>query len=260
MERFTDAFKATGGPEMGIGSQIESQLEHLSTRLVDSADGRAMSPVSKLPWKLFDLLQLGTRRGIELTESAVREMNRKSVGSASVLTRGVFETSCLVHYAIHLMECAVQKPNEFDVEKLSSFIDNTLLGRGPKAKKFILYEQFKVTNILTIIDKLEKALEFPLAEMYEAQSEHSHPNAPAMILLYTTHHDGGVAHFTSRNEERGRVSMLLLMASLLSALELFKQAHEKQRLLADQFATLVELKIRERGTWPDDTEFPVKRG
>ena len=150
------------------------------------------------------------------------------------------------------------QPNDADVDDLSKFLDNHLLGGGPKAKTFVLYENFKVTNILTHMEKLQSTYNFPMLEMYEGLSEHSHPNAAAMMLLYTDNIDGGVAQFTDRNEERGRVSMLLVMTALLTSLQLLNMANEMRAHMSDDLATLVELKIHKRGNWPNDLEFPIK--
>ena len=61
-------------------------------------DGYLLSPVSSIPSKAADLLQLGTRRSVDLAESAIREMNREALNSSCILTRAVLETGCLMLY------------------------------------------------------------------------------------------------------------------------------------------------------------------
>ena len=58
---------------------IDAALGELAARKVPEIDGYLLSPVSSLPSKIADLLQLGTRRSIDLAESAIREMNLEQV-------------------------------------------------------------------------------------------------------------------------------------------------------------------------------------
>src|SRR5205807_878790 len=60
---------------------IDSALAELQARKVAEIDGYLLSPVSSIPSKVADLLQLGTRRSVDLAESAIREMNREALNS-----------------------------------------------------------------------------------------------------------------------------------------------------------------------------------
>ncbi|MEQ1760350.1 MAG: hypothetical protein ABL986_18695 [Vicinamibacterales bacterium] len=51
--------------------RIHDGLERLIERKVPEIDGYLLSPVSSLPSKVADVLQLGIRRTIDLTESAI---------------------------------------------------------------------------------------------------------------------------------------------------------------------------------------------
>jgi hypothetical protein len=141
---------------------IDAALAELAARKVPEIDGYLLSPVSSLPSKIADLLQLGTRRSIDLAESAIREMNLEQVNSSCLLARAVLETCCLMFHLSEQVRQAVQKPEQADLDKLNEFAANMLMGSGPKAKTFYFKEGYVVTNILTIIEKLDKRLETPL--------------------------------------------------------------------------------------------------
>jgi hypothetical protein len=67
-------------------TRIEDTLQGLISSRVNESDGFALSPVSRFPAKIAILMQVGLRRTIELTEAAIREANRVSLVSTSVLT------------------------------------------------------------------------------------------------------------------------------------------------------------------------------
>src|SRR6266568_5165919 len=99
MESFSEELKALYG-DRDEPAKIERALSRLNELKVDSSDGLSLSPVSRLPSQLFELVQFGVRRGIELGEAAVREINRLNVSSSSALVRGVLETACLLYDTI----------------------------------------------------------------------------------------------------------------------------------------------------------------
>ena len=94
MERFSGAIRSAY-EEHECPPDIHEALGRLIERKVPEIDGYLLSPVSSLPSKVADVLQLGTRRTIDLTESSIREINREQVISSCLLVRGVLETACL---------------------------------------------------------------------------------------------------------------------------------------------------------------------
>lgn len=76
MERFDASIKADF-PEHNTPGDIETALDTLHKLKVAECDGIGMSPVSKVPAQILILVQVGLRRTIELTEGAIREINRR---------------------------------------------------------------------------------------------------------------------------------------------------------------------------------------
>ena len=113
---------------------IDAALAVLAPRKVPEIDGYLLSPVSSIPSEVADLLQLGTRRSIDLAESTIRETNREQLNSSCVLARAVLETSCLMLYISLQVRRAVQDPTKADFDKLNTFMTDTLVGSGRKAK------------------------------------------------------------------------------------------------------------------------------
>jgi hypothetical protein len=246
-------------PEDGSCDDIDNALRELAARKVPAIDGYLLSPVASLPSKIADLLQLGTRRTIDLAESAIREMNLQQVNSSCLLARAVLETCCLMLYLSKQIRQTVQEPDEADFDVLNKFAINMLVGSGPKAKTFYFMEGFVVTNILTIIEKLDKKLETPFMGFYEGLSEYAHPNAHGMALTYAEAHKVCVTTYTDRKESTTTASLGLAISALASALQMAEMANEHWEEDRLQFTLLAEKDIHEQGTWPKDIPYPIPR-
>ena len=167
-------------------------------------DRLLVSPVSSLPSKVADVLQLGTRRTIDLTESAIREINREQVISSCLLVRGALETACLMWDLTRRVTKNVRAGSH--LTDLNTKVTNTLLGSGKKAKTFKFFENHVAQNILTIIQRLDKELDAPFGGFYEGLSERAHPNAHGMVFVYAEAHKAGVTTFTDKNGSYVKVS------------------------------------------------------
>ncbi|MDD9998754.1 MAG: hypothetical protein OXQ89_13520 [Rhodospirillaceae bacterium] len=243
---------------------IDAALAALVSRKVPTIDGYHLSPVSIIPSKVADLLQLGTRRSIDLAESTIREANREQPNSSCVLARAVLETSCLMLYISFKVRRAVQDPTGAEFDKLNTFLTDTLVGSGKKAKTFYFREGHFVTNILTIMEKLEKELATPgqpraFVGFYEGLSEYAHPNAHGMALMYVETHKTCVTTYTNLNQSRADVSLVLAICTLASALQSADMANQYWDADRSGFISLCEKAIHDAGTWPTDIPYPVPR-
>ena len=257
MEWFSHDFKKIHAAS-GIPAQIEARLTELIDLKVPSCDGIGLSPASKLPAKVFILMQVGLRRTIELAEAAMREMAKEDVSSTCVLVRAALETACLLWEVMRQVETAVKKGDIAGVEELNRSISSALL--GGKSKKWALSDEIMARNVLTIIQKLTKQLDVPLVGFYEGLSEYAHPNYHGMMATYTVvGHEGGITKFTSHREGRTKASMTLALGALATSLDVVEHALTMRGALSNRFSTLVEKKIHEGGTWPGDVEYPVQR-
>ena len=238
---------------------IDAALAVLASRKVPEIDGYLLSPVSSIPSKVADLLQLGTRRSIDLAESTIRETNRSQLNSSCVLARAVLETCCLMLYISLQVRHVVQDPTEAVFDKLNTFMMSTLVGSGPKAKTFYFRKGYFVKNILTIMEKVDKELGTPFLGFYEGLSEHAHPNAHGMALAYVDTHKACVTTYVNQNASRVDASLALAIGALASALQIADMAHQYWDADREAFILLHEKMIYDRGTWPKDTPYPIVR-
>ena len=258
MKTFTAEFRELHQHDDDI-TRVEETLAKLQGWLVTSIDGRALSPVSKLPAKLFDLLQVGLRRTIELAEAAVREMNGGNVVVSYVLVRATFETACLMLDASRLAKKTVAKNDIALLNDVDKFLMDVLVGF--KSKGWGFSEEYIARNVLTIIQRLSKELDIELMWYYEGLCEYAHPNYFGMLGTYQTPPPPGefVVQFGSPSEERLQISMKMVIGALAMGLEMMALALTNQDEVMPAFVDLCERDIHQGGTWPKGLEYPIKR-
>jgi hypothetical protein len=257
MEWFASSLKRKlNDPDL---DKIEAVLEGLAAQKEKYTDTRALSPVSKMPFKIHDLLQIGLRRILELSDASVRELNRQNVSSSMVLVRAVFETSCLLFDAANRVVAASAKDDVKELDELDKFLMDVLMGF--KSKEWGFSEEFAARNVLTIIQRIGKQLGIDLMWYYEGLSEHAHPNYLGMMSVYRlTSEDGNpiVRYADSPNEARD-TSIGIAIGGFAMAVEMMNMALVRYAEVAGRFTTLAERQIHEAGTWPREVEYPVKR-
>jgi hypothetical protein len=151
----------------GALKAIEERLPKLAALRVDQSDGFKLSAVSKIPAKVAVLMQAGLRRTSELSEAAVDQMKAQRIVNMVVLVRAAFETACLLYDVVLKCEKVVEKNDIQELDKFNTYVSNILLGHGPKAKTFVLAEEYVVQNILTVIQRLSKELHAPFEGFYQ---------------------------------------------------------------------------------------------
>ena len=256
MEQFSGAIQSAY-EEHGCPRHLHEALGRLIERKVPEIDGYLLSPVSTLPSKVADILQLGTRRTIDLTESSIREINREQVISSCLLVRGVLETACLMWDLTSRVTKDVSAGT--DLTYLNTKATNTLLGSGRQTKKFKFFENHVVQNILTIIQRLDKELDAPFEGFYEGLSEHAHPNAHGMVLVYAETHKACVTTFTDKKGARVTWPLSFALKSLASSLDIVEKALEEWEEVKLDLILLAEKQIHGKGTWPTDVPYPIPR-
>jgi hypothetical protein len=257
MEKFTRDFRELHQDD--DVDKIDETLARLESWLVPEMDGRALSPTSKLPAKLFDLLQVGLPRTIELSEASIREMNRGNVTASCVLVRAILETTCLLLDASRLADKTIQKNETAMLNDVDKFLMDVLVGF--KSKEWGFSEEYIARNVLTIIQRLSKELGIDLMWFYEGLSERAHPNYLGMLGTYQTAPPEGefVVKFHAPAGEGLKLHMSMAIGGLAIATEMMRMALQKFDEIATAFAVLAERDIYEGGTWPEGMEYPVKR-
>lgn len=255
MEQFTEAFGQRIGEE--DLRKIEQLLASLPERSDKWTDVRALSPVAKLPFKIYDLLQIGLRRSLELGDASVRELNRENVTTSMVLVRSLFETTCLLFDAARRVAAVTDENDVSKLDELDKFLMDVLFGF--KSKELGFSEEYTARNVLTIIQRITKQIGVDLMGFYEGLSEHAHPNYLGMMSVYRQPAEVGnpVVRFCDGPSEARDASLKTAISGLAIALEMLEMTMNQHAKSKGQFAALCERQIYEAGTWPQGIEYPV---
>ena len=126
------------------------------------------------------------RRGLELTEGVVREINSHAVINGVILARALLETACLLWNASDKVIRFIEEDLPDKVSDLNDQIEKLLLGsRISRYTQQADLHSPEAINILTIIDKINK--ETPgFREVYDDLSDVAHPNISGVSLPYAT--------------------------------------------------------------------------
>jgi hypothetical protein len=258
MERFDENIKRDF-PEHNTPNDIEAALDTLHSLKMAACDGLALSPVSKVPAQVFILLQVGLRRTIELSEAAIREINRRHLVTAALLSRGTIETSCLLWDVMRQIESVVEKGDTAKIKELLEVLSKSLL--GGKAKDVMIDDSIVARNVLTIIGHLSKKLSVPLDGFYARLSEFAHPNYHGMMATYTVEGGGDTAIkvFCDRRVSSERTLILTAVGAVATSCSIVVESFTIAAAEMEAMAILAEKEIYESGRWPTDEPYPVNR-
>ena len=121
---------------------------------------------SKIPFKVLSLREILIHRTSALATAAVEMFEQRRLVPAVVLARAIVET---VAVTFNLHKQLVEFCDSKDVEKIDDFVSRGLVGERRSDASV------KATNVLTLIDHVEKALP-GFRQSYDGLSEYAHPN------------------------------------------------------------------------------------
>ncbi len=215
-----------------------------------------LSPVAKIPQKIFDLLQIGLRRNLELAASFINTFNSELFIPLFVIARAVLETGCLVYeFGSRVDHISKQNDNtllsDFDenVTKALLGVKSNLWGGDP--------QQCTAFNVLSIIDRLKKTKAPELRNWYDALSEYAHPNFHGMLAVYAKFNEGTYEnHYIDRPFNQESEILDIPLKAFAAGMQ---QTTESIDLLNENltvFIKLCEEVIYDRGTWPKNIPYP----
>lgn len=154
--------------------------------LVPDFYGKGKMP--RLPIKMMLLMQNGIRRGIELSESMVRDTNAFSYTPVFTSSRSLFELASLIFDAYDRMARIHTSWDTRSYLEFSEHLDNVILGwksdewhpGRDKAEDLAL----KAKNVITIMKRIDEKHVKGYFSLYELLSEVAHPNYMGMMEAY----------------------------------------------------------------------------
>lgn len=169
--------------------QCEGLINELRTICKISMYNREYSPIAKPPYKVMLFVNSMNWRMLECSEAALLLMKDDLIIPSSSLIRACWENMAITFD----LKKVVEKYSHEDIT--SKEVDNTLMrilhanrfeseNRYVGDDTFVLFKEYKATNILTLITKIEKA--YPQTkDFYTTLCEFVHPNGDAVCGSYS---------------------------------------------------------------------------
>lgn len=257
MEQFDDSIKLEF-PDTDMPREIERMLGVLHKLKVSECDGIALSNVSKMPAQIIILLQVCLRRTIELTEAAIREINRHNLATSALLARGAFETTCMLWDTMREIDRVEKAGKTAQMDTLVKRLEQSLL--GGKAEELRIDKSIESLNVITIIKRLSKELDAPLWGFFERLSEFAHPNYHGLFATYTEPGaTGGIKQFCDARSSAKRALISTALGALATSCRVVIKCYEMTATNIVGITTLAERTLFEANKWPSDVAYPVKR-
>lgn len=202
---------------MNVLKEVEKSIAELSDLLITEIDGKSISPISKLLYKVVSLVYSLHHRAVDLSKNGLSLYLDKHYLSAAILIRSLMETTSLVFYVQKKVNQVVESKNIGDID---DFLMKGIFGSR------ITDDEYKSINILTAIDYTAKTFNM-FRNMYDELCEYAHPNWLGVSSIYSKNHLNGIVHFGKNinlnDESRNLLAFITSNAVLLISLkDLFK--------------------------------------
>ncbi len=166
-------------------SEVFQSYKDLKGLFVDEFTVDQMRAMPKMVWKTRAVVQCVIRRTIESVDGMRLAWNANNQITAITMARSLIETGAVVSILANLVGEAAEKRD-------TKLLDLAVMGAGFATRMEEFYgndEEFKAKSILTLIEKMDKALfddkKPRLLPAYEFLCEFAHPNYLGILGLYS---------------------------------------------------------------------------
>lgn len=196
-------------------NEAKGFLKKIKAKLLEKVSASDLGYISKLPFKAHSLQKVLIHRVADLTESAIDLFESQRLVPASLLTRGVFETTAVLYSLQMKIEQVIK---EKQVKDLDDFLMRSLFGGRIKSSPMLS------TNILNEIDRMSKKFE-PWRTCYDDLSEYAHPNWSGLMGAYSYFNKN---HRTLHlGKEFSKASIMVALPLLLISLAFFLHHYDQ---------------------------------
>ncbi len=212
---------------VSLMDEIRGTLELLESNLPERVDAMAVSPTSKLPFKVLLYREALIWRMVELGRAAFQSFERDRLVSAIVLARAAVETSAALWYLCAKVAAAVESNAIGDIDDyLIKLVAGTATG-APKTDAsttdVTLPRPVKVGAFLNQADKDIEGFN----HQYGILSEYAHPNWAGTVLLYAKHDLENRLTDFGQNIRKGDSTKRIGVCNLSVALAMFETIYNR---------------------------------
>lgn len=215
---------------MNALEELKKSITELDNLLVSEIEGKKISNISKLPFKVVSLIFSLHHRAVDLAKNSLSLFLDKHYLSAAILIRSLMETTSLVFLAQKKINQVVESN---DVGDLDDFLMKGIFGSR------IAGDELKSVNILTAIDHTDK-IHDKYRDMYDELSEFAHPNWLGVGSIYSKNLFNGKVQF-GKNIDISKPDRILLTFLTTTAVLLISFNDLSKNF--DEFVKIAELDI-----------------
>jgi hypothetical protein len=234
---------ATEESVASLMTEICRNLELLEANLPKRVDGRALSQLSKLPFKVLVYREALSWRTAELARAAFEEFERDRLAAAIVLTRAAVETSAALWYLCAKVNASVESADVGDIDDYLMKMSVGIATDPPtdaSAGEPITPRPIKIGKFLDSVDKDINGFN----RQYGYLSEYVHPNWLGTVYLYVKYDkENGAADF-GQNIREPDGTKLTSVDNLSVALLMFERSYTRIADLIPAFTKLCEDRLR----------------
>jgi hypothetical protein len=221
--------------------EVRTRVSLLKNSLPRELDGFAISPQSKLPFKVLLYRETLIWRMAELSEGACHHFEADDLISAIVLTRASVETTAALWHLHGNVNVAVSSGSVGDI---GTYLMKTICGTstvavdsGPRTTP-----SPRPVKIGKFLEAVERDIE-GLSRQYGVLSDYAHPNWAGTTLTYTeTDQITALATF-GKNVRCDKYTRTMGVSNLSVALGMFETSYNSLSDLLPQFVQLCEENI-----------------
>ncbi len=218
--------------------EIRGRLELLESNLPKRIDAMAVSPTSKLPFKVLLYRETLIWRMGELGRDAFQSFERDRLVSAMVLARAAVETSAALWYLWDKVAAAVESDAIGDIDDyLMKLVAGTATNAPKTAASTDDVTLPRPVRVSAFLKQADKDIE-GFSHQYGLLSEYAHPNWAGTVLLYAKHDPGNRLTDFGPNIRKGEGTRLIGVCNLSVALAMFETAYNRIGDLIPAFSKL----------------------
>lgn len=230
---------------VALMDEIRGSLELLESNLPKRVDAKAVSPTSKLPFKMLLYREALIWRMAELGRTAFESFERDRLVSAIVLARAAAETSAALWYLCAKVAASVESNAIGDIDDhLMKLVAGMATG-APKidasATDVALPRPVKVGAFLNQADKDIEGF----SHQYGILSEYAHPNWAGTTLIYAKDDPENLWTDFGQNIRKGESTKRIGVGNLSVALAMFETSYNRITGLLPAFTKLCENRLKD---------------
>jgi hypothetical protein len=226
---------------VSLMDEIRGRLELLESSLPKRVDAMAVSPTSKLPFKVLLYREPLIWRMVELGRAAFENFERDRLVAAIVLVRAAVETSAALWDLCAKVGAAVESDSVGDID---DYLMKLVIGTKTTASTTDITLPRPV-QVGAFLKQADKDIE-GFSHQYGILSEYAHPNWAGTALLYSKTDKGNLVTDLGQNIRQAENTKRVGVINLSVALAMFETSYNSIADLIPAFTKLCESRLKKK--------------